>query len=547
MTPTKAPAKKATAKKPARKRVDPWGGHPPLYASPVTAVEKRRGDGDKVADFIETFCKTTMESFAGPAKVPLVLDHWQRESLRRIFARRADGRLKHRTFLWGLARKNGKSTIGAGVGLDGMVFGGEGSQVFSCAADREQARIVFGTAKRMIELEDELSDMIKTQRDVLILEETNAVYRCLSAEAFTKEGLNPSRTLFDELHAQPNDELWNVMRLAMGARIDALLLAITTAGVVSDTFGNDTVCYRNYKYGVSVATGEVVDPSFGFLWFGAPPGDDPRSPKTWAKANPGYGTLIDPEDFESSVRTTPENEFRTKRLNQWVAGHTAFLPAGAWAARKVEREVEPDAPIIVAFDGSFAHDSTALLGVTIEEMPHIFVLGIWEKSQTDAPDWRVPPIEVDRTIREACKRYAVVEIVRDPKLWDQTFAQLDDAGYPIVDYPQNATRMVPATQAFYEGVIGGHLTHDGNEHLSRHIANAVLKTTERGSMLTKPKRGGQRHIDGAVTAVMGFDRAVHPTPPKPEIRIWDMDDILNDPDLLLDEDDEDLEDEGEEI
>jgi phage terminase large subunit-like protein len=130
--------------------VDDWGGCPPLIVTPVPVADIERGDGDDVIDTLEALCTVSKDGFAARAGDPLVLRSWQKTLLRYLFARRPDGRRRHRTALIGMPRKNGKSAIGSGLALDGLLFDGEGAEVYSAAAEREQARIVFAEAKRMI-------------------------------------------------------------------------------------------------------------------------------------------------------------------------------------------------------------------------------------------------------------------------------------------------------------------------------------------------------------------------------------------------------------
>ena len=209
----------------------------PLYLSPVPEEEVLRGDGEAVIETIETFCTVSRDGFSGNGGDRMVLRDWQRDLISRLFARRPDGRLRHRTGLIGLPRKNGKSTLGSGLALDGLLFGGEGAEVYSAAAEVTQARIVFNEAKRMIQSQPEQLGGLKILRDQVYDPSTGSSYRVLTAKAPTKEGLNPTRVIVDELHAHPNDELWNVLTLASGARNDPLTLAITTAGVMYDALG----------------------------------------------------------------------------------------------------------------------------------------------------------------------------------------------------------------------------------------------------------------------------------------------------------------------
>lgn len=284
--------------------------HAPLYITPVSQDEIDRGDGAEVCDVIEKLCTVQKDGFAAKTGDPVVLRPWQRELINQLFARRADGRRKHRIALIGLPRKSGKSAIASGIALDGLLFDGKGAQVYSAAAEKEQARIVFGETKKIIASDESLASHCVLMKDVIEVPSTGSIYRCLSAESYSKEGLDISRCIYDELHAQPNDDLWNVLTLASAARREPLVLAVTTAGVMTDSTGRDSVCYRLYRYGVDIAEGRTTDPSFFMAWWGAPKDADHTDPKVWKAANPGYGDLQDPEDFESAVKRTPEGEFR---------------------------------------------------------------------------------------------------------------------------------------------------------------------------------------------------------------------------------------------
>lgn len=480
---------------------------PPRVLTPVTKRQVNAGEGAAVCQFLEQFCTVTKDSLGGRAGEPLVLRPWQKNTLGMVFSHRQDGRRRHRQALIGLPRKNGKSAVGSGIGLYGLLMSGEGAEVYSCAADKEQAKIVFGVAKQMVSNSPDLAELITPYRDVLEVPSTGSIYRAVSSEAFTKEGLNPSLVLYDELHAAPTDELYNVMSLAMGARRNPLLVAITTAGVKTDRTGQDSICYRLYQYGERVASGETADDTFFMAWWGACETDDYLSKDVWKAANPGYGDLIDPEDLASVVKRTHENEFRTKRLNQWVSSAVAWLPAGSWDACAGDYEpIARRTPVVLGFDGSRSGDATGLVAVTVEPDPHIQVLGLWERPR-DAEDWRVPRGQVKDVIRQACRDYDVWEIAWDEFLWIDAAEELTDEGLPVVVFPQNMSRMAPATQRFYELVTSKRLTHDGDPRLARHIGNAQVKTDSRGSRLSKDSKGSPRKIDLAIAAVMAADRA----------------------------------------
>jgi phage terminase large subunit-like protein len=274
-----------------------------------------------------------------------------------------------------------------------------------------------------------------------------------------------------------------------------------------------------YQYGQRIVSGEIEDPSFYFEWWGAPEGAAHRDPAVWAAANPGFGDIVSEDDFHSAVLRTPEAEFRTKRLNQWVSTAQTWLPGGAWdACADAEREIPDGTDVVLGFDGSFNNDSTALVVVSVpdgEALPHVDVVAAWERPQNTGQEWSVPIFDVEDKIREACRRWQVREIVCDPFRWARTYQILEDEGLPVVEFPQSPSRMVPATQRFYESVMNRTLTHSGDARLSRHMDNCVIKTDSRGSRLSKDAKGSPRKIDLAVSAVMALERAHAEPEPEP--------------------------------
>jgi phage terminase large subunit-like protein len=489
----------------APRKPKPW---PPAILTAVPLADRRRGDGAIMAEFIEAMCPQVKDSIGGHAGDPLVLRPWQRQLLAHTFARRPDGRYRHRTALIGLARKNGKSALGSGIALYGLLMGPRGGEVYSCAADRDQARIVFGSAKSMVEASPELSDQTKLYRDAIEVPSTGSIYRVLSAEAFTKEGLSPTLTIYDELHAAPNDELWNVMTLAQGARVSPMTIGITTAGVRSDGTGQDSTCYRLYQYAQRVASGEVDDPSFFAAWWQGDPESDHREPASWPAANPGLGDLLDIEDMASAVKRTPEAEFRTKRQNLWVNAARAWLPTGAWSSLPESGTVGSDVPVVVGFDGSFSNDSTVLVGCTVEDVPRIFLIRAWERQATDPDTWRVPISEVMAEVLSLPGRYRLVELACDPYRWAREMQEWEDAGLPVVEYAASSpARMVPATAKFYDAVTSDGIAHDHAPLLARHIDHCVVKVDRLGPRIVKEHKDSSRKIDAAVAAVFAFDRA----------------------------------------
>lgn len=489
---------------------------PPTWLTPVPD-EALNGKRAQVAlDFVDVFGIITKDSVAGGQGERLILRDWQRELIRHIYAEDSQGGFRHRVALVGLPRKNGKSALASTLALaDLYLLGGRGAEVYSIAAEKEQARIVFADAKRIIEAHEDLSKLAKLYRDAIEIPTTSSVYRVLSAEAYSKEGLSPTSVWADELHAHPTRELYDVMSLAMGARGSlAHMVAITTAGVRADQTGKDSIAYTEFQRGQRISRGEDSDPSFFMAWWSASDDADHRKPETWAIANPGLGDICAVEDFESAVRRTPEPEFRTKRMNQWVSSINSWLPAGAWDSCRDEFEIKPDDEIVLGFDGSFSGDASVIVGATIpkdDEPVRVFMVKAWEKDlQIHDDDWRVDIGEVEDTIRAFCASHPNVrEIACDPFRWQRSMQALEDAGLPIVEWPSTSpARMVPACAKFYDAVMEGKLKHDGDGTLARHLDNAAVKIDRLGPRIVKENRNSPRKIDAAVAAVIAVDRAL---------------------------------------
>jgi phage terminase large subunit-like protein len=483
--------------------------------TPVDEASMRNGSGRYASQFAELFGSVGKDGIAGRAGSPLRLRPWQKSLLDHLYARDENKGLLAQTALIGMPRKNGKSALSsAAIGLYSLIAEGvQGGEVVAVAAEKEQARIVFGEAKRMVEA-SELSELVTMYKDSLYVPSTQSVFKVVSAEAYSKEGLNPSRVIMDELHAHRDRTLFDVFSLAMGNRGKiGQLVAITTAGVKSDSTGRDSVCYGLYQYGKKVASGEIDDPAFFMAWWEAPEGMDFRSRKAWEIANPGFDDIVAASDFESAVKRTPEPEFRTKRLNQWVSSAVSWLPGGAWneCASEVQLDVPDGAEIVLGFDGSYSGDCTAIVGAVVQrddEPIQVFLVKAWEKDLAqDGDDWRVDIAEVEATIVEACQRYRVREIVCDPFRWQRSMQALEDQGWPVVEFPQSPSRMIKACAKFFDAVVAGGIVHDGDPLLARHLDNTMTKLTPAGPHVKKENPNSPRKIDAAVAAIMAVDRA----------------------------------------
>jgi phage terminase large subunit-like protein len=395
---------------------------------------------------------------------------------------------------------NGKSTLAAALGLYGLLGDRvEGAQVLVVASDERQARIIFTTAARMVELDQDLAARVQVFKDHLLEPRTNSVFMALPADPGALQGWDPSLAVVDELHVV-TDDTFEAMAARAGKRDRSLLLAISTPPKAGQ---DDSVMRRLVDHGRAGA-----DPSFYFAEFAAPAGCQVDDEQAWAIANPALDDFLHRDALRATLPPKMrEAAFRRYRLGQWVTVEDAWLPDGAWANCVAPGKVIPDgAEVVIALDGSFSRDCTALVAATVEDRPHVHLYQLWEAPE-GARDWRVPVVAVEDAIRAACLRWRVLEVAADPYRWQRSLEVLDGDGVPVHEFFQNAARMGPATARAYQLVVDGELTHDGDPRLARHLANAILKTDSRGARLAKEHKDSRRRIDAAVSAVMAVHRA----------------------------------------
>jgi phage terminase large subunit-like protein len=458
-----------------------------VTAPPLDLRRLPRRGGARAIAFIERY--VTVPKGTG-AKHRLKLRPWQRAIVRGVL-----DEPRPRQALVAIPAGNGKSTLAAAIGLYGLLGDGvEGAQVLVVASDERQARIIFRTAKRMVELDRDLSARVQVFADHLLEPRTDSIFMALPADAGSLQGWDPSMALVDELHVVTEDT-FEAMAARAGKRDRSLLLAISTPPKA----GDDGVMRRLVDHGR-----QGVDPSFYFTEFAAPAGCAVDDEDAWAVANPALDDFLHRDALRATLPPKMrENAFRRYRLGQWVGVDDAWLPDGAWAAcTDATRPIPDGAEVAVSFDGSFNGDTTVLVVATVDQRPHIELVELWE-----ADGHQVPIVDVEAAIRAACRLWRVLEIAADPFRWARSLQLLEGEGLPVMEYPQSPGRMTPATARFYEAVVNGALTHSGDSRLARHIGNAVLREDARGARLAKERRDSPRRIDAAVAAVMAHDRA----------------------------------------
>lgn len=268
---------------------------------------------------------------------PFMLQDWQYQIIWDVYGTVNQSGIRQYQYAYlEIPKKNGKTTLIAGLGLFHLVCDSEGGQIYCCAAEREQAALVYRAAVQMIEQDEELSSILKVveSQKLIINTATGTFMKVLSAEAYSKHGLEPTVVIFDELHAQQKRDLWDTMTFGAGAtRREPLWWVITTAG---DDPDRKSIGWEVHDQAVKIRDGEMIDPTWYVKIYGAPEDADIYDEQIWYQANPSLGISIDIEKVRQEAvkaRNNPANEklFRWLRLNQWIAlKRIGWLPITLW-------------------------------------------------------------------------------------------------------------------------------------------------------------------------------------------------------------------------
>ena len=299
---------------------------------------------------------------------PFELIDWQEQIIRDVFGvLKPNGYRQFNTAYIEIPKKNGKSELAAAVAL--LLTCGDGEQrakVYSCASDKNQAKIVFEVAVAMVRKSPALTKRVKITESTktLVYMPTESTYQVLSADVANKHGFNTHGVIFDELHTQPNRKLFDVMTKGSGdARMQPLYFLITTAGD-----NTNSICYEVHQKALDILSGRKTDPTFYPVIFGAAETDDWTDPKVWKKANPSLGITIGLDKVKAaceSAKQNPaeENSFRQLRLNQWVKQSVRWMPMDKWdqCAFKVDPESLEGRVCYGGLDLSSSTDITAFV------------------------------------------------------------------------------------------------------------------------------------------------------------------------------------------
>lgn len=487
---------------------------------------------ERVRQFFTRFLRHSTGKWAGQ---PFTLLPWQWETvIGPLFGwKRADGSRRFRTGYLSAAKKNGKTGLLSGLALYLTLADAEaGAEVYSAAADRDQASLIFREAAKMIDASPALQRVARYKETTkTIIGPAGSFYRALSADSRRQEGRNASAILFDELHAQQNRELWDALRYAGASRRQPLVLAITTAGSFLES-----ICGEQYQYGKLVMRGDIDDPSFFACIHEGDPTDNWEAETTWHKANPSLGVTINLDDFRADfmeAKSSPAKEasFRRYRLNQWVQTADAWLSMDRWDASigTVDPAQLAGRECYAGLDLSSTDDTTALVllfprpagqGVIVLPffwLPKDNIARLERKHRVPYQAWakqgllRLTPGNVvdyallrQQVREEIGATYKIKQLAIDRKFQGQGLeSDLIADGFDVVPAGQGwVSQDLPAKEA--ERLINaGWLEHGGNPILRWHASNAVVDIDKAGNYSLN-KRKARSKIDGMAALLMGM-------------------------------------------
>lgn len=490
---------------------------------------------DYAVSFIECLCHTK-GTWAGKR---FELIDWQEQIIRDIFGTvKADGYRQFNTAYIEIPKKMGKSELAAAVAL--LLTCGDGeerAEVYGCAADRQQASIVFEVAADMVRMCPALNKRVKilASQKRIIYQPTNSFYQVLSAEAYSKHGFNIHGVVFDELHTQPNRKLFDVMTKGSGdARTQPLYFLITTAG--TDT---NSICYETHQKAKDIIEGRKIDPTFYPVIFGADDNDDWTDPKVWKKANPSLGITVAVDKVKAaceSAKQNPgeENAFRQLRLNQWVKQAVRWMPMEKWDACsfKINEEDLEGRVCYGGLDLSSTTDITAFVLVfpPVDEEDKFIVLPYFWVPE-DTLDLRVRrdhvPYDlwerqgylqttegnvvhygyIEKFIERLGEKYNIREIAFDRWGAVQMVQNLEGMGFTVVPFGQGFKDMSPPTKELMKLTLEQKIAHGGHPVLRWMMDNIYIRNDPAGNIKADKEKSTEK-IDGAIATIMGLDRAI---------------------------------------
>lgn len=519
--------------------------------TPTSMHQSKADPGQRAINFFKLRLHHVTGVYANAVFVP---DPWQEKWLREVFGTlRPDGKRKYDTTYLELPKKNGKTTMIAGV-LAKMLFdeGEYGAEVYSAAATRDQAAMTYRILASMIRKSPRLLKMVTDKRGKEYLYDrdkriyvpgTESLFQALSADADYNDGINPSAAVIDELHRHRNGDLLAVIDEGMATRDQPLLCVITTAG--GSRMG---VCWEWHEQARRIIDGTDVIESFHATIYAAADEANIWDEQVWMDANPALRTgVIDIEKFRSSAAKakgipSAELNFRRLRLNQWVAGERKWINMLHWkqcggmlplteeALRKEFAGRECFAGVDLGESDDFAayaklfpwlpDDPRGKDGYDLVVklyMPEA-ALGKRPKSEAQFRRWAEQDfIEVhpgDITSHEKIKQdilddneyFDMKDLGYDPWRMKQMSGQLEDEGVMVSVCRQSPQTMSEPSKLFERLLADSKINHGGHPVLAWMADNAIVRTDPSGNIRPDKSKAPDK-MDGIVATVVALERA----------------------------------------
>jgi phage terminase large subunit-like protein len=500
---------------------------------PTSHYDKKQAD--RAVTFINNL-KHTKGKWAGKN---FDLLPWQEQIIRDIFGIvKENGKRQFQTAYIEIGKKNGKSELAAAVALYLLYADNEPSaEVYGAAADRQQASIVFDVARQMVNMSPALTKRSKVMTaQKRLVNYSNAVfYQVLSAEVGTKHGLNVSGLVLDEVHAQPNRKLYDVLTKGSGdAREQPLFFLITTAGT-----DRNSICYELHTKAKEILNGRKADPTFYPVIYGLDETEDWNDEKNWYKANPSLGHTIGIDRVREAYKNAlenpaEENVFKQLRLNMWVNSTVCWIPDHIY--EKGNTPIDFDRlrgrECYAGLDLSSTSDITAFVLVfpprTEDEnyivYPHFWLpedtlelrcrrdhvlYDVWKRQGfINTTEGNVIHYGfIEKYINELGKIYNIKEIAVDRWNATQMTQNLEDDGFTMIPFGQGYKDMSPASKELYKLLMEGKITHGGNPVLKWMAGNIVMHQDPAGNIKPDKEKSVEK-IDGIVATIMALDRCV---------------------------------------
>lgn len=489
--------------------------------------------GERVLRFF-SLLKHSKGEWAGQV---FALDDWQKFYLFVLFGwLRVDGTRRFRIAYTEIPRKNGKSTLAAGIGLYLFVGDNEpGAEVYCAATKRDQAKIVWSEIARMVKSSSGFRKYIKPLKDNLYCEGKNAKCEPLGSDEDTLDGLNPNAAIVDELHAHKNRGVWDLMTTATGSRRQPLIFAITTAG-----YDRQSVCFQQHEYAEKVLEGVIEDDAFFAFIAALDVGDDWTDPKSWIKANPNLGVSVKLESLQEQCLKAQQdpsslNAFLRLRLNQWTNNEIRWVTHDVWDqnAGVIDESllegricyggldlasttdtasfvllfppVEPNGPIVIV-PRFWIPSENMRLRVLRDRVPYdAWVRDGWMMA---TPGNVIDYDSIRQQIQEDYRRFAIRQIRFDRWGATQLSTQLaGEDGLEMVTMGQGFASMSSPMKEFMRLLLEQRIAHGGHPVLRWQASNVMARMDPAGNI--KPDKAASRErIDGMVASIMALDGVV---------------------------------------